>query len=640
MDKPVNPFSSISFRRDRIAWGLFFLLSFFIFGGSYFWLHRKVVPASSLPFVSIDDPRIVVLAYDHVVKGNDGVHIDRRLFQEHLEALQEQGFTPIALSALADFYERGQPLPSNPLLLTFDHGYLDTYTAVDSLLRETEWRAAMFIKTSRLEERDTFFLYWDRLQRMIDSGLWEIGSNGRIGNEPVPTDGAGATGPFLARRMWREKEGRTETDPELEERIGDDYRSSREAIAKNLNGVRPVAFAAPFGDFSRISDDAVLIRKNQEASAAAYPLGFSDDRFGINDRRSDPHRLKRLRVDPGWSGAELVRRLAAALQSLPDGRGAEGKPVEWIAGEGRVSQKEKLFSLEGSPRTDLWIPGTAWSEEWVMEADLSIDAGSFWLVQESATGHSWRWGGGPDGLSLQHRTSGGALETLSRFTADMTPGNWHHLKIVKRGRGIWIEWDRRPLTLRPIYLPGPSRGPLGWVGWRTDGTAALRIANLHLARHPGEIRQVEANPSQKALVLLAKEAPQIAAISPPWLTVAGGGRRVETALESELFSILSHRYGWEILPTVRVTGKEGKIRPVRIDASSGAPVLDDATLAELLGRVEKKGWGGIYLDLRELSPSSRQALDPLLHRWTRLFQKKGLRLADGPDLPPSSAGSK
>lgn len=618
MDKRIDPFSSTSFRRDRIAWGLFFLLSFFLFGGSYLWLHRKVVTPPSLLSASIDDPRIVVLAYDHLVKENDGVHVDRRLFQEHLEALAGQGFTPITLSALADFYEQGGALPPNPLLLTFDHGYLDTYLSADPLLREKGWRAAMFVKTSRMEERDTFFLYWDRLQRMIDSGLWEIGSNGRIGNEPVQTDGSGATGPFLARRRWLEKARRVETDPELEERIGQDYRSSREAIASNLKGVRLIAFAAPFGDFSRVSDDATVIRLNRDASAASYPLGFADDRFGINDRLSDPHRLKRLRVDPGWSGAELVRRLAAAMQSLPDSKGTESSQLQWIAGEGRVSQEEKVITLEGSPRADLWLPGSAWAEEWAMEADLSITAGSFWLIQESASGDLWRWGGDSTGLSLQHRTPGNTLETRSRFEADVTPGKWHHLKMIKRGRGIWIEWDRQPLTARPLYLPGPSRGPLGWVGWRTDGTAALRIANLRLAQHPGEIRQVEENPSQEELALLVQEAPRIAAISPPWLTAAGG-RLTERPFESALFDILSHRYGWEILPAVRVA------------ADGGAPLLDEAAFAELLSRAEEKKWRGIYLDLQSLSPSNRQALDPLLRRWTLLFQRKGLRLAAGPD---------
>lgn len=630
MERPSNPFSSISFRQDRIAWGVFILLSLFLFGGGYFWLHRKVAAPPARLSASIDDPRIVVLAYDHVIKGNDGVHIDRRLFREHLEALSDQGFTPITLSALADFYESGGPLPPNPLLLTFDHGYLDTYTAVDSLLEQKGWRAAMFIKTGRLEERDTFFLYWDRLQRMIDSGLWEIGSNGRISNEPIPIDNHGATGPFLARRMWREKEGRAETDPELGERIGRDYRSSLEAIASNLKGSRPMAFAAPFGDFSRISDDPLLVRMNQEASASVYLLGFADDRFGINDRLSDPHRLKRLRVDPGWSGAELVRRLAAAVQSLPDVRGAEAKPVQWIGGEGRVSQEGKVIALEGAPRTDFWIPGSAWTEEWIMEADLSIEAGSFWLLQESAGGNTWRWGGDADGLSLQYRTPGGALETLSRFTADVASGKWHHVKIIRRGSGVWIEWDRHPLTVRPIYLPGPSRGPLGWVGWRPDGRAALRIANLGLTRYPGEIRPVEESPSQERLARLIKEAPQIAAISPPWLET-DGGRLIEHLFESELFSILSHRYGWQIVPAVRVIDKGRKIQPVRMAANDGAPVLDEATFAELLSRAEKNKWEGIYLDLQSLSPSTRQTLGPLLHRWTLLFQRKGLRLAAGPD---------
>lgn len=630
MKEPTDPYASISFRQDRIAWGLLFLLSFFLLGGGYLWLHREVAPPPGLPADSDDDPRIAVLVYDHVTKAK-GEHVDRELFREHLEALEQRGFTPITLSALADFYERGRPLPQNPLLLTFDHGYLDTYMAVDPVLRRKKWRAAMFVKTVRLEKSDTFFLYWDRLQRMVDSGLWEIGSNGRIGNDAAPIDQSGEVGPFLARRIWMEKKGRRETDSELKDRIREDYRSSKEAIESNLRGVRPVAFAAPFGDFSKITDDAAVVHFNRNASASLYPLGFVDDRFGVNDRFTDPHALKRLRVDPGWSGKELVQRLTSAIESLPDGGTFENPPVRWIAGEGHISSEGEALFLKGFPRTDLWLPGSAWTEEWVMEADLSIESGSFWLLQESDSGESWRWGGDPAGLSLQHRMPGKPLETLRRFDADVTPGKRHHLKVIKRGKGIWIEWDHRPLTAQPVYLPGPSRGPLGWIGWRTDGPAALQISNLHLTRSPGEIRPVGENPSQKALASLVKEASRIAALSPPGLEMTGD-RLHELPLESQLFKILSHRYGWEILPTVRVSAKGREIRRVKMPVDDGASVLSESTLTELLHRAEKKGWGGIYLDLRQLPPATRQSLEPLLRQWEFLFQKRGLRLAYGPDV--------
>jgi len=495
----------------------------------------------------------------------------------------------------------------------------------------------MFIKTGRLEARDTFFLYWDRLQRMVDSGLWEIGSNGRLANEPVPIDREENIGPFLVRRRWIKTADRMETEEELEKRIWEDYRSSKEAIESNLTGIRLLAFAAPFRDFSRIAEEAEIVRFNREALAAVYPLGFVDDRFGINDRLSDPHRLKRLRVDPGWSGAELTRRLTAAIESLPDGKNADGTSVQWIGGEGRASLEKEVLSLEGSPRADLWLPGSAWTEEWVMEADLLIDAGAFWVLQESAD-ELWRWGGDQEGLSVQHRTHGKALETLGRFDADVTPGKWHHVKIIRRGRGIWIEWNHRPLTPRPLYLPGPTRGPLGWVGWRTDGPAALRVANLHLTRRPGEIRKVEGNPSQRALALLVKEAPRISAISPPWLKLSEG-RMLESALEAELFRILSRRYGWEILPSVQLPD-EGKIEPVTMMIDGGPTLVDESILTGLLEQVEKKGWGGLYLDLSSLSPSAREALSPLLQRWAFIFQKKGLRLAYGPDPISSRTDSK
>ncbi|MGB3940986.1 MAG: polysaccharide deacetylase family protein [Candidatus Manganitrophaceae bacterium] len=646
MSRPTHPFASISFKEDRVAWILSLFIILLVFGGGYLWLHRQVLGQvvseaaargdSAAP--SLDDPRIPVLAYDRIVRDKDDVHLDRNLFREHLETLREAGFTPIRASDLADFYERGTPLPPNRFLLTFDHGYLETYAVVDPLLREMQWRAVMFIKTVRQEKGDTFFLYWDRLQRMIDSGLWEIGSNGRYGNDPVPVDREGTKGPFLTRRIWVEKEGGIETDSEMEKRVVEDYRSSKETIESHLSGIRHLPFGSLFADLSRITDDPQVVRSNDQGLTDFYSLGFVEDRFGINDRTSDPRRLKRLRVDPTWSGKELVYRLTTAMAPPPkkaewskkgnDHQKGNPERPGWIEGEGLVSMEGDRLLLEGAPRADLWFPGSTWAEEWMMEADLSVESGGFWLIQESSSGDMWRWGGdgGGKGLSLQYRTQNGLLETIARFPAEAKPGEWHHVKLVKRGKGLWIEWDRHPLSDRPIYLPLPSRGPLGWIAWEADGRAALRLADLRFTRHTGEIRRVGKNPTPEAIAALVKEAPRIAALSPPWMTIREN-RKDAVPFEADLFKIFSRRYGWEILPTVRLEEDRRPIPAIAGTPSSSETKMEIALLNDLLERAEKEGWDGIYIDRQALSEAGRKKWEPLLRDWEYAFQKRGLRLA-------------
>src|SRR3990172_2026067 len=144
-----------SFRQDKIAWAICLSILFLSLLVWHFWSHREVIPHTGSRAIVSEYPRIVVLAYDRVADERDGKHVDRTLFREHLETLRSGGFTPITLKDLSDFYHGNAPLPPNPVVLTFDHGYLETYNNVDPILREIKWPAVMFLTTSRQRERHT-----------------------------------------------------------------------------------------------------------------------------------------------------------------------------------------------------------------------------------------------------------------------------------------------------------------------------------------------------------------------------------------------------------------------------------------------------------------------------------------------------
>jgi peptidoglycan/xylan/chitin deacetylase (PgdA/CDA1 family) len=93
---------------------------------------------------------------------------------------------------------------------------------------------------------------------------------------------------------------------------------------EQLLGQEVCSFAYPFG----FCNDEI-----RAAVAEAFPLGFSVE-SGINDRRTDPHRLRRSRVWPldsgidirfraarGWSPLTGILSLAADLRNRVLGRG-------------------------------------------------------------------------------------------------------------------------------------------------------------------------------------------------------------------------------------------------------------------------------------------------------------------------------
>ncbi len=603
--------------------------------GGYWGLHRAAVPPPDPASARSTDPRIVVLAFDRVSDRGADVHLDPAVLRGHLEALRREGFQPITLRELDAFYHRAQPLPAKPILLTFDFGYLETYAAADPILRAMGWRAVMFLVSSRQTARNPAFVYWDRAQRMVDSGVWELGAQGHLSHDPIPIDDRGAAGSFLADRKWLADAGRVETWDEFAARVRRDYEESKRAIESNLRAYRVLACASRIG-FTGAAGGRRVFQVNHDAMTAGYSLGFVDDRFGVNDRDSDPHRLKRLRVDSAWSRDFLMQRIHAALgdppAAVPDGAGF----APWVSGAGLARVENGELLMTGAPRADVWLPGSQWASDWVLEADVWTDGTEVWIVQESPRpGEAWRWGGHDRAAYLQRLEWGTVSETLATFPGGIEPRAWHHLTLVKRGAGLWVEWDGQGLADRPVHLPGTWRGNVGVVGWRTEPAAQVRLARLTLSRYPFEVRSVSARPTQADVQALIQDARSIAAVSPPAGEVVGDNL-YEVRFDRELFSILSHRYGWELLPTIRLLPSR-QAEPV---GSSGETPLKGAGgwAAAVVARAQGQGWGGLRVDSTGLSPSERQAFDAAVREVERHLRMQGRRflLATG-DGPASSS---
>jgi len=140
-------------------------------------------PTLTLPTGSVGMwRRIPVLMYHRVVapgKGvlfADGYNVPPTHFAEQMQWLQTHGFHPITQVALFDALAFGTPLPSRPIVLTFDDGYDDAVNAVLPILVNStrHWPAAFFVITGRIGEGP--FLSWDQIHQLELAGM-DIGSH-------------------------------------------------------------------------------------------------------------------------------------------------------------------------------------------------------------------------------------------------------------------------------------------------------------------------------------------------------------------------------------------------------------------------------------------------------------------------------
>ncbi len=593
MHAPRSPAAVVTFRRDVIAW----MVTFCLIGGfAVAWKVWQNHPETRkpLPVAAVAaDPRITVLAYDRIVKSPDPAHVDAERLRTHIDALRAQGFEPISVQSLYDFYYASGKLPARPVLLVFDHGYLDTYEAVHPVLLETGWRAAVSLATAAQERRDSLYVYWDRLLRMVHSGYWEVMSQGHATRETVRTGPKEGEAPFITTAEWIRDERRPESDQEFFERIAQDLSHSADFIRSRLD-VPVLGYVFPFGTPARVYSNGSLLLAEQQARAFTFPLAFSDDDFGVNDQNSNPQDLKRLRVASDWSADELMRRINSSRELPP-----EGDPLQanshWIVASGDLSSEKTLLHLSGPRYAQAWLAGSQWATDWTLNARVRPSHGDFWFVHsDAARGTEWRFGGGAGGLYLKQMKRGITVATNTfPFPSSDT---WHDVAIIKRGSGVWVEWDGRPVSEHPTRLVEAVDGPIGWMVWAGDGDSELTLSGVRFARQRYAMNALSNFPSANEVQVAAAQAKSTAALTRPQFELDNGSL-TERQIDNDLFALLQYRYAWQIVPGVALKNLSEKQAP---------------ELEALVTRAGTEGWGGLNFDISELDPADLRKAAPIL----------------------------
>lgn len=128
-------------------------------------------------------------------------------FENDLKYLTENNYNTITMNDLINYVYNGDPLPDNPIVLSFDDGYLSTYKNVFPLLKKYNMKIVLSIvgksvdDFSKVDDNNVNFAHitWSEVNEMAQSGLVEIQNhsynmhkitNGRYGcgqkyNEPL-----------------------------------------------------------------------------------------------------------------------------------------------------------------------------------------------------------------------------------------------------------------------------------------------------------------------------------------------------------------------------------------------------------------------------------------------------------------------
>lgn len=226
------------------------------------------------PGVPYSVPEGVSVLMYHMIgneQGNAAIMTEANL-RIQMNYLRDHGYHPITMQELYDYVTKGAPLPEKPVCITFDDGYLDSYTIVYPLMKEYGYPWTLFLITDDVGKPYNR-MTWDQLKEMADSHTVTI-ANHTLSHPKLHN---------LATAKEKEKE----------------IVEANQALKYHL-GIDNLWLAYPYGDYD---DEVVAIAKK-----AGIKMAVTTDAGRVHVG-SYPYELKRVYIGNDISLARFSERL-------------------------------------------------------------------------------------------------------------------------------------------------------------------------------------------------------------------------------------------------------------------------------------------------------------------------------------------
>lgn len=97
--------------------------------------------------------------------------IEPALFARHLDRIQELGYQTVTVRSIVENLQTGAPLPRNPIVLTFDDGYVGQYVHAFPALQHRNMVGTFFIVSDFPYSGNTSYMDWSMVREMARAGM-------------------------------------------------------------------------------------------------------------------------------------------------------------------------------------------------------------------------------------------------------------------------------------------------------------------------------------------------------------------------------------------------------------------------------------------------------------------------------------
>ena len=233
--------------------------------------------------------QVPILMYHRLEEsGAPGTVVSPEMFDSHMKALSEAGYTAISFEQLSDYMTGSAQPPERPVMITFDDGYMSVYDSAFPILRKYNMKATAFIigishGESIYKGNPDFPIiphFGDSEAReMVASGIFSIQSHSFDMHQHIPFE----TGPLPPRRGILQRAGESEED--YINAFISDFTTAAAQI-ENAVGERPFVYSYPFGLHTDLSESlleelGVTITVTTAARINILQINSPESLFGL-----------------------------------------------------------------------------------------------------------------------------------------------------------------------------------------------------------------------------------------------------------------------------------------------------------------------------------------------------------------------
>jgi|GEM_PF-1889073 len=455
---------------------------------------RKLPPAKAVP----------VLMYHGVLKETDDANTTQASFESQMTMLKQNGYQTISIADY-DLYRQGKfTLPPKPIIITFDDGRKDSYYTTDDIFRQLGFKATIFVASVKADDQDPFYLSWQDLATMRDSGRWEIEAHGKRSHEVILASAPGSnqvTGRYLTAKMWLPDKNRLETTAEFNARVIQDYVNNINDLKDHL-GIDAKYLAIPLNDYGQmpLSNNPGAAQFNQSVVEKTFRMAFIEANGSskgdvtkmvlpiYNYNNDNPFLLRRI---------EVKNMPAETLKQVLDSQ----TPTDPVL-DLRTASADKFLS---SARLDYGFM-TAKDTDGVHLKTIAVNTTAkiqvgdpHWdnynvtAVMERKTGRSifitlyspdekdyLAFGLTDSGLFLRKKIAGKDIDVQPSLPLEVSPVGFHTYRLAWLNGRLNAYFDGRLVFANVATGPGPYQGSLGIKVWDDKVLAEGVVRSLQL----------------------------------------------------------------------------------------------------------------------------------------------------------------